>query len=304
MPIVLLLAACTGGTLAPAETPRLQPDRATATVTANTAACTSHLSAVDDANLLAKLNAIVDYGDVMGLIRWPVANFGSRPEQPGERVTFDTRMGLQQVVYLRSRTGETAPNSTFAAVRFKDALGYPVLVILVRHPTQEAALCHVRGVTRGASQGSIGGLSNWDGHPCLEGQFCNEFGEIRGDFVTGQYSVFVALDVSFWSQSMAYGMVENLERLIDQRLKSAADPSLGANGRVADGIFRVGKDIPIGRYQTVGGGSCSWSVANGTFSTGELGFRVKGQSGPATIDILPKDTWFFSNSCGSWQPVQ
>lgn len=87
-----------------------------------------------------------------------------------------------------------------------------------------------------------------------------------------------------------------------ERAASAAEAAKEAN-QFEDGTYQVGSDVQAGTYKAEPGGSCYWARLR-DLTGGVNSILANGlPSGPTSVTILPSDTAFESNGCGTWTKV-
>jgi len=74
-----------------------------------------------------------------------------------------------------------------------------------------------------------------------------------------------------------------------------------SNQQFGDGDFRVGSEMPAGRYQASTPADCYWARLSGF--GGELADVVANANGQAIVDIAPSDVGFTSSRCGIWTKI-
>lgn len=87
-----------------------------------------------------------------------------------------------------------------------------------------------------------------------------------------------------------------------ERAVSSTEAAVKAN-QFEDGTYQVGSDIQAGTYKADPGGSCYWARLR-DLTGGANSILANGlPSGPTLVTILPSDTAFESDGCGTWTKV-
>jgi hypothetical protein len=90
---------------------------------------------------------------------------------------------------------------------------------------------------------------------------------------------------------------------------SAATATVKVPITTRDGWFTVGVDIPAGTYYSDGGNSCYFERRTNKYlgqGSGLLGYQIWWDGdfgGRKVVTISASDKYFYTESCGSWQPV-
>jgi hypothetical protein len=75
----------------------------------------------------------------------------------------------------------------------------------------------------------------------------------------------------------------------------------GTNTFSGEGEYRVGPELPSGRYQASTPASCYWARLSGF--GGELSDIIANANGQGIVDIGPADVGFQTERCGTWTKI-